>query len=106
MTDFLYVRIEMTIPQVGTTVHIAELEELNTQMCTMRRIIELDAQGSIQGGAYGDKMVGLAAPPADVVPHPNSYGDFTDISATNLNADEFESLWAEAITKFPELAAL
>lgn len=103
MSDFLYVRIEMTIPQVGTTVHIAELEPLNTQMCTMRRIIELDPQGTIQGGAVGEKSVGLAAPPADVVPHPDSYGDFPDISARHLHADEFESLWAEAVTKFKEL---
>lgn len=104
MSDFLYVRIEMIIPQVGTTVHIAELEELNSQMCTMRRIIELDTRGSIQGGAYGEKMVGLAAPPADVVPHPSTYGDFPDIDARNLNAEEFETLWAEATTKFPSLA--
>lgn len=104
MSDFLYVRIKMTIPQVGTTVHIAELEPINAEMCTMRRIIELDPHGTIQGGAKGDKSVGLAGPPADVVPHPDSYGDFPDITAAHLEGDEFESLWAEAITKFPELS--
>ncbi|MDO5098578.1 MAG: hypothetical protein Q4D85_07425 [Corynebacterium sp.] len=100
----IYIRLDMTIPGAGSTTHIAELEEIDDSRCAMLRIIELDPHGVIHGGATNGVVVGLAAPPQDVVPHPRSYTDFPDIETTEISEADFDALWAEAIAKFPELS--
>lgn len=101
--EFIYVRTTMTIPNVGTSIHVAELEAVNHQMCAMRRIIELDPGESIQGAGTPAGGYGLAAPPEAIVPHPNTYSDFPDIEAELIDGALFDALWAEAQAKFPEL---
>lgn len=103
MKELLYVRTEMTIPQVGTSIHIAELQPIDGFTCELLRIIELDPSETIRGAATGGKSVGMAAAPEQVVPHPDQYADFPDITSTTVLADAFEALWAEALAKFPAL---
>lgn len=54
-------------------------------------------------------MVGVATPnsstgnvdtPQEVVPHPDTYDEFPDISARYMDQEQFEALWTEATTKF------
>ncbi|CAB0531063.1 hypothetical protein CIP107509_00005 [Corynebacterium diphtheriae] len=101
--QLLYVRTEMTIPGVGTSIHIAELEPTSATHCTLHRILELDPSNTIRGAAHGNAVAGMAAAPERTVSHPNSYANFPDITATHLLQEEFEVLWAEAVAKFSEL---
>jgi hypothetical protein len=48
--------------------------------------------------------VGMASAPEPIVPHPDTYADFPDITSTPIDVELFDALWAEAIAKFPELA--
>ncbi len=105
MKTSLFVRIDLTIPGAGAVTHAAELEELDARRCTMVRIIELDGTGTIHGAGRPVEGVsaGMANAPEQVVPHPDTYGQFPDISCTPLRAEEFEGLWAEALARFPQL---
>ena len=89
----LYIRVDLTVPQIGVSTHIAELVEQSPQLCAMQRIIELDPSGAIQGAATPKVTV-----------HPDTYADFPDITSTPIDVELFDALWAEAIAKFPELA--
>lgn len=100
----LYIRVDLTVPQIGVSTHIAELVEQSPQLCAMQRIIELDPSGAIQGAATPKVTVGMASAPEPIVPHPDTYADFPDITSTPIDVELFDALWAEAIAKFPELA--
>lgn len=102
--QILFVRTDMDIEGVGTVSHVAELQELDEQTCHMNRIIELGPDDVILGAADGEHIVGQANRPQKVVPHPSTYGNYADITSSDLSAEEFEALWAEAITKFNDLA--
>lgn len=98
-----HVRTELTVPGVGTAIHIAELEEIDTTSCAMLRLIELAPDDTIMGATDGTTTAGNTTAPADVVPHPDTYGDYPDITATRLDEAEFQALWSEARAKFPAL---
>ncbi len=104
MKELLYVRTEMTIPQVGTSTHLAELRPIDAQACQLLRIIELDPNEAVRGAGTQTTTVGLAAAPEPIVPHPDTYSEFPDITATYLDAADFEALWTETVIKFPELS--
>lgn len=95
-----FVRTILTVPGAGTAIHIAELEEIDQTSCRMLRIIELAPDESIMGLAGDGRSAGQAPEPVDVVPHPDTYGDFPDIETSRLGDAEFEALWTEALTKF------
>ena len=38
--------------------------------------------------------------PQEVVPHPDTYDDFPDISAQYVDQSRFDALWSEATAKF------
>lgn len=100
-----FIRIDLAVPGAGSIVHVAELEEIDAQRCTMVRIIELDPAETIRGAARASTgtTVGMQNAPTKVVPHPDTYADFPDIDHRPLTEDEFEGLWSEAVAKFPEL---
>lgn len=103
MKPFLYVRTELSIPGTGKAVHLAELEPLDDTLCRLYRMIELDAHGSIVGAMNHGKTVGGSQQPNELVPHPDTYEQYPDITAEMLNEREFEGLWSEARAIFPEL---
>ena len=96
----LYVRTTMTIPEVGTATHIAELEEINAEACSMLRMIALAPNDSIVGAATPETSVGNAEVPQRVVPPPATYDAFPDINAELIDAFQFHSLWTEAIALY------
>lgn len=114
MSKVIHVRTEIEIPGNPSAIHVAEMKELDhatpesPALCTMVRIIELAGTGAGEtvtgAGVIGGVQVGLAAEPNETVPHPDSYADFPDIKARIITSEEFEGLWVEAITKFPEVA--
>lgn len=99
-----YIRTDLTVPGSGSAIHVAELEEIDRTSCTMVRIIELAPDEAIMGAHGNGKSAGNSNQPNAVVPHPDTYDDFPDIDARRLSQDEFEALWNEALTKFPELS--
>ncbi|MCG7275857.1 hypothetical protein [Corynebacterium singulare] len=99
----LYVRTTMSIPEVGTAVHIAEMQEISETACSMQRMIALAPNESIVGAATPQASVGNADIPQHVVPHPNTYDDFPDIDAEFIGAMEFHSLWTEATALYGDL---
>ncbi|WJY69134.1 hypothetical protein CAURIS_11340 [Corynebacterium auris] len=99
-----YVRILYEVPDLGAQLlNVAELEEISPAQCTMVRMIELDPAETITGAYAKGRVHGQANEPAEVVPHPDSYAAFDGITATELSAEEFEGLWADARAKFPSL---
>ncbi|AZA12417.1 hypothetical protein [Corynebacterium gerontici] len=94
----LYIKTTLTVPGVGSSVHIAELEPLNTQVCKMHRMIEMDPSGTIRGVAQAGTVKGAATMPLQEVPHPDTYEQFEDIEAEHIDAKRFEALWIEAHT--------
>lgn len=100
---FLYVRTEMTVPGAGVVAHLAEMKVLDDTMCRLHRMIELDPHGSIVGAVNHGKTVGGSQPPNELVPHPDTYGEYPDITALPLGEGEFEGLWSEARALFPNL---
>lgn len=96
----LYVRTTMTIPEVGTATHIAELEEINAEACSMLRMIALAPNDSIVGAATPETSVGNTEVPQRVVPHPDTYDAFPDVNAELIDAFQFHSLWTEAIALY------
>ncbi|QDZ43431.1 hypothetical protein [Corynebacterium sp. sy039] len=104
MSKLLYIRLTMTIPQVGTSTHIAQLQEhIAGQPCSLLKIIELDPHGRVQGAANESTTRNLAAPPERTVPHPEKYKNFPDIKSSYLTEKDFFALWQEVLEKFPEL---
>lgn len=100
----LHVRTELTVDGAGTAIHIAELEPIDNGFCRMLRVIELGPNDVIMGAAKDGRQSGMAQLPNDVVPHPETYDQFPDITASHLKAEEFEGLWNEATALFPELS--
>lgn len=96
----LYVRTTMTVPEVGTAIHIAELEEISNKACSMLRMIALAPNDAIVGAATPTASVGEANIPQQVVPHPDTYDTFPDIDAELIDAFQFHSLWTETIALF------
>ena len=86
---YLYIRVDLTVPQIGVSTHIAELVEQSPQLCAMQRIIELDPSGAIQGAATPKVTVGMASAPEPIVPHPDTYADFPDITSTPIDVELF-----------------
>lgn len=99
----LYVRTDLFVPGVGTLINIAHLEEIDDAQCTLRRMIEMNGEEAIMGAAVDGQTVGAINKPNETVPHPDTYDQFPDITATYLEADEFDALWTETVAKFPEL---
>lgn len=103
MDTIHYVRTTLSVPGAGMAIHIAELKELNSQVCEMLRLIALDPNNSIVGAAAGDAREGNIDMPTKQVPHPETYDQFPDIEATYIDSREFEGLWSEAQALFPSL---
>ncbi|WP_080794344.1 hypothetical protein [Corynebacterium pacaense] len=113
MSNEIYVRTTIEIPGAPAVIHLAEMTPLidapdsAPAMCALARIIELsgDEKGETITGAgrIPGPSRGLAAEPNEVVPHPDSYADFPDISSEMITSDVFEGLWLEAAAKFPEV---
>lgn len=103
METIHYVRTTLSVPGAGMAIHIAELKELNSQMCEMIRLIALDPNNSIMGAAHGDVREGNIDMPTKQVPHPSTYDQFPDIDATYIDQAEFDGLWTEAQAIFPNL---
>lgn len=99
----LYVRVDLKIPGI-TLSHIAELAELNPDTCRPLRMIQIGQEDAISGlvDCQQGSRQGVIDAPNDTVPHPDAYADFEDVLATDLSAEEFEALWQEARTLFPE----
>ena len=110
MSETIQVRTEIAIPGGPTVIHIAQLEELentaphSVRACKMLKIIELAGDVISGAGIVGGTKINLAAEPDSIVPHPDTYADFPDISARRISKAEFDMLWLEATTKFPELS--
>ena len=101
--DDMYVRIDLIAPDAPPLAHVAEVRPTDSpSLCAMQRIIELGDGSSITGLARGQHSRGMSALPQEFVPHPDTYADMPDISATILSKDEFEGLWQEALQKFPD----
>src|SRR5699024_3035547 len=65
MDTIHYVRTTLSVPGAGMAIHIAELKELNSQVCEMLRLIALDPNNSIVGAAAGDAREGnIDMPPS------------------------------------------
>ncbi|MCS4535472.1 hypothetical protein [Corynebacterium sp. HS2168-gen11] len=99
--DRLYIRLDLEVPGAGSTTHIAELDPISSEACNLLRIVELDPAGTVQGMATPEKTLGITTPPQPVVPHPNQYGNFPDIKTQAVTETEFEELWEQALTQFP-----
>lgn len=96
-----FVRIHFQVPEIGgELLNIAELEEVSARECTMVRMMELDPSERITGIYVDGRVIGQANPPMATVPHPDAYDELEGITATRLDSDEFEALWAEAQAKF------
>lgn len=103
METIHYVKTTLSVPGAGMAIHIAELKELNSQMCEMVRLIALDPNNAIVGAAHGDVREGNIDMPTKQVPHPSTYEQFPDIDATYIEQSEFDGLWTEAQAIFPSL---
>ena len=79
MANYLYVRTELTVPGVGSAIHMAEMEEQDARSCRMVRMIALDPSDAIVGVATPTSSTGNVDQPQEVVPHPDTYDDFPDI---------------------------
>ena len=107
----LYTRLTLTIPGAGTAIHLADLEETGND-CVVHRMIALTPEEAIAGAAHVDKpgtaqekltRAGQIDIPKTTVPHPDTYGDYPDITTKRLSNDAFEAWWVEAQQRFPEL---
>ena len=96
MTNYLYVRTKLNVPGVGSAIHMAEMEEQDTRSCRMVRMIALDPSDAIVGVATPHSSTGNVDQPQEVVPHPDTYDDFPDISAQYIDQSRFDALWSEA----------
>ena len=99
----LYVRTTMSIPEVGTAIHVAEMKELSDDSCMMVRMIALAPNEEIVGAATPQTSVGNADIPQQVVPHPRTYDQFPDIDAELIDAPVFHSLWTKTQALYGDL---
>lgn len=53
----MYVRTTMEVPGVGSAIHIAEMEEVDVNTCTMLRMIALAPNDAVAGAATPSKAV-------------------------------------------------
>ena len=91
-----YIKIELKDKDVIAPVSIAELEEVTREQCKVVRLIE--KMGDTYPGRIDHGVVhGNPAMPLDTVPHPDTYGDFPDVEATRLSAEEFEAEWLNGL---------
>ncbi|MBZ8177262.1 hypothetical protein GSS88_05540 [Corynebacterium sp. 3HC-13] len=100
--QLLYVRLDFEVPESGKVSHVAELEPIDHEHCTMVRIIELDHEGVIRGAAHQRGSRGMMNLPQQVVPHPDTYDQFPDISSQAVSPEEFQVLWLEACSTLGE----
>lgn len=107
----LYTRLTMTISGAGTAIHLAHLEEAGTH-CVVHRMIALTPEETIAGAAIVDKpgtpeeklaRAGEIDIPKTTVPHPDTYGEYPDITTKRMSGDAFEAWWVEVQQRFPEL---
>lgn len=98
-----YVRIDLTVPGVGSLISVADLTEIDPATCRLTRMIEMTPDETITGAVIDGHAHGSINQPQSTVPHPDTYGDFPDIQSHRLTAEEFEALWSEAVAKFPSL---
>lgn len=103
MDNLLYVRTTLTVPGAGTAVHVAELAELDTHTCEMRRIVALAPNEAVIGAATTSRAVGNIDIPRERVPHPATYAAFPDISSEAIEATTFNALWSEAAALYGDL---
>ena len=87
-----YVRITINDPDLPAPITVAELEEIDGERCTMVRMVEMNEQ-EITGYVEDGVVHGNANKPLDVVPHPDLYDTFPDVTATAMTEAEFEALW-------------
>ncbi|MDY5839208.1 MAG: hypothetical protein SPJ78_00580 [Corynebacterium camporealensis] len=104
MSQYLYMKTTLSVPGVGSAVHVAEMREQDANSCTMLRMVALDPNEAVAGIATPAASKGNADTPQEVVPHPNTYDNFPNISAEQVAQEEFETLWSEAVAKFGELS--
>ncbi len=97
----MYIRTTLEIPGAGTAIHVAELEEINAEACRMVRLIALAPNDAVVGLATPHRAVGDAQAPQEIVPHPDTYDQFEDITAEVIDAAQFHALWSEAVALFP-----
>lgn len=99
----IFIRLTLDVPGAGSVIHTAQLRPLDARTCQLIRIIELAPDGTIHGGATPTTSAGLQTDPQRIVPHPDLYGDFPDVTAEVLSEKEFDTLWQQTITQFPTL---
>ncbi|AZA14720.1 hypothetical protein ACFPVT_03215 [Corynebacterium choanae] len=106
MTEMIYTKLTMEIPELGTVAHVAELQPMaeNTGMCRMVRLIELSDGEVPSGGWVGGKSRNLATPPQEVVPHPDTFDDFPEVQSEILTGVAFDELWEQIVATYPDLA--
>ena len=104
MANYLYVRTELTVPGVGSAIHMAEMEEQDARSCRMVRMIALDPSDAIVGVATPTSSTGNVDQPQEVVPHPDTYDEFPDISAHYVDQSHFDR-WSRKVTTTPRRAA-
>ncbi|MDY6049651.1 MAG: hypothetical protein SPI77_03675 [Corynebacterium sp.] len=90
-----YIRIELALPEVTAPTSVAELEIIDSASARVLRLVELvdtEVTGYIDNGT----VVGQPNQPLEVVPHPDTYATYTDITVTELTSAEFAALWEQA----------
>lgn len=104
----LYTRLTMTIPGAGKAIHLADLEESGSD-CLVHRMIALTPDEVIAGAARVDKpgtnaekmhRAGQIDVPKTTVPHPDTYGDYPDITTQHLSR-RLCGLVGRSATAFP-----
>lgn len=99
----LYVKTTLRVAGVGAVVHFAELEHVEgSPLCTPSRMLEATEDGRITGAFRRQPALnhGMASPPQQLIPHPDSWGNLPDIMSERMTAEEFEGLWGEAQALF------
>ncbi|GAB6951387.1 hypothetical protein HMPREF3155_02085 [Corynebacterium sp. HMSC06D04] len=103
MSTLMYIRTTMEVPGVGSAIHVAEMEEVDAETCTMLRMIALAPNDAVAGAATPNKSVGNADIPQSTVPHPNTYDNYPNISAEHVSEEDFTALWTEALALYGDL---
>ncbi|WP_315041789.1 hypothetical protein [Corynebacterium argentoratense] len=91
----LYVKLIFDVPETRME-HIAELSPTDDPtLCQMLRIVEV-RDGRPVGYAQQGESKNMNVP-EPFVPHPDTYGDFPDVSFEYVGAEHFNALWAQAL---------
>lgn len=96
----IYTKTIMRVTGLPAIVHIAELEHAEgSPLCTPARMLEATEAGRITGAFRRQPALnlGMSAPPQQIIPHPDTWGDLPDIVTERLTAEEFEELWGTAM---------